>query len=89
MRFLQLAVSTSVFSLVAAQSVVSKTLCAGKNYTYNELAGYGFVSGNARDKTGDVIGGIGSSIALDKSQWKKLKDGSYTGILYTLPDRGW
>jgi hypothetical protein len=41
------------------------------------------------DKFGDTLGGWGSAIALDRAQWKKLPDGSFTGILYALPDRGW
>lgn len=72
-----------------AASVVNQTSCDRKQYSYESLAGYGFIPSNARDKTGDTIGGIGSSAAIDRSSWKKSKDGSYTGILYALPDRGW
>lgn len=68
---------------------VNQTTCNGKNYIYQQLAGYGFIPSNARDEYGDTIGGIGSSIALDKTAWKKLKNGSYTGIVWALPDRGW
>ncbi|CAF9921435.1 MAG: hypothetical protein HETSPECPRED_004542 [Heterodermia speciosa] len=70
-------------------SVVNQTTCDGKHFTYEALAGYGFIPSNARDKYGDTIGGIGSSIALDRASWKKTKSGSYTGILWALPDRGW
>jgi len=73
----------------AAVAFVNQTTCNGKQYTYQELAGYGLVSGNARDEFGDTLGGIGSSLALDRSQWKKLPNGSYTGVLWGLPDRGW
>ncbi|KAF2803793.1 uncharacterized protein BDZ99DRAFT_426605 [Mytilinidion resinicola] len=74
--------------------VVAQTTCNGKKYTYKELAGYGFLPSDSRDKTGDTIGGIGSSIALDLSSWKKIngshgKGDTYEGILYALPDRGW
>jgi hypothetical protein len=70
---------------------VNKTLCNGKTYTYEELAGWGLFASDARDKFGDTIGGIGSAIALDKSSWKRTKGDSeaYEGILYGLPDRGW
>lgn len=71
------------------KSVVNQTVCDNKKYIYRALAGYGLVPTDARDKFGDTIGGIGSSIALDRTSWKKLKNGSYTGILWTLPDRGW
>jgi hypothetical protein len=74
---------------VAAGSFVNTTLCNSNNYTYQALAGYGLIPSAARDKFGDTIGGIGSSIALDKTQWKKLSNGSYCGVLWALPDRGW
>ena len=72
---------------VAATSVNS-TDCNGKTYVYQEFAGYGYIPSNARDKYGDTIGGIGSSIAIDKSSWQR-KGSSYEGTLYVLPDRGW
>ena len=70
-------------------SVVNQTNCNGRTYTYEGLAGYGFVASNARDKFGDTLGGYGSAIALDKNAWKKMGNGKYNGILYAVPDRGW
>lgn len=87
MRFIRLVLTASAVNLAVAQ--VANTLCAGKNYTYQELAGYGFVPNNARDQFGDTLGGFGSGIAMDRSKWKKNNDGSYTGVLYAVPDRGW
>ena len=72
-----------------ADDFVNQTTCNGAQYTYESLAGYGLIPSNARDKFGDTIGGIGSSIVLDRKSWKKSKSGSYTGILYAIPDRGW
>ena len=69
--------------------VVNQTTCDGKHFNYQELAGYGFVASDARDKFGDTLGGYGSSIAIDLKSWKKTKIGTYTGTLYALPDRGW
>jgi len=69
--------------------IVNQTTCDGKQYSYQSLAGYGFISSNARDKFGDTIGGIGSSAAIDRRSWKRLNNGSYTGVLYAIPDRGW
>lgn len=70
---------------------VNETTCNGKKYIYEELAGWGTLPSNARDKYGDTIGGIGSAIALDKKSWKKKlgKKEAYEGILWGLPDRGW
>ncbi|KAF2230238.1 hypothetical protein EV356DRAFT_454334 [Viridothelium virens] len=79
----------SLSSAASASSFVNQTTCSGKTYTYQQLAGYGFIPSDARDKFGDTIGGIGSSIALDRSSWRKTNASSYTGTLWTLPDRGW
>jgi hypothetical protein len=87
MRFFPLALAASTVNLAVAQ--VSTALCSGKKYTYEGLAGYGFVPNDGRDKYGDTLGGFGSAIALDRSKWEKNKDGSYKGVLYALPDRGW
>ena len=87
------AVPLALASVVAAApqskraSAVNTRTCNGKTYVYEELAGYGFLPSNSRDKYGDTLGGIGSSAAIDKTSWKKNGAG-YTGTLYALPDRG-
>ena len=99
--FFALAASYAAFTSAAPQSpdlsaqsstpttVVNQTTCDGKTFTYQQLAGYGFVASNATDKFGDTLGGYGSAIALDKSAWKKTGSGTYSGVLYAIPDRGW
>ncbi|KAI1326559.1 esterase-like activity of phytase-domain-containing protein [Xylariaceae sp. FL0255] len=76
-------------SLSRQVNAVNSTTCNSANYVYEELAGYGFVLGNATDKFGDTLGGIGSATYIDPSSWKKNCNGSYSGILWGLPDRGW
>lgn len=97
MRFSSSVLASSLFGSIAVasphsspkpSSVVNQTTCDGKQYTYESFAGYGFVPSNARDKFGDNLGGLGSSIALDHKTWRKYGK-SYKGILWTLPDRGW
>ncbi|TLD23431.1 outer membrane autotransporter [Venturia nashicola] len=85
--FSSLSFAAPTFTSSAAP--VAQTDCNGQ-YTYKELAGYGFLRGDSRDKFGDTNGGIGSSAAIDKRSWvfDKLR-GRYTGLLYALPDRGW
>jgi hypothetical protein len=63
----QLWVVLSTSASAETTAAVNSTTCNGQSYVYNELAGYGFIPGNARDKLGDTIGGIGSSIAIDKA----------------------
>ena len=74
--------------LAAAVPAVNTTTCGGGTYIYEQLAGYGFLPSDFRDKTGETLGGIGSSIAIDRLSWVKIGK-SYTGLLYALPDRGW
>jgi len=83
------AIPTSNDNPPKTASVVNETTCDGKQYSYQSLAGYGFIPSNARDKFGDTIGGIGSSAAIDRNSWRNTDNGSYTGVLYALPDRGW
>lgn len=73
-----------------APAAVNTTTCNGQFYAYTQLAGYGALSGNARDKFGDTVGGIGSAIALQPGSWAVSDDGAvYTGVLWGMPDRGW
>ncbi|KAH9213376.1 esterase-like activity of phytase-domain-containing protein [Leptodontidium sp. 2 PMI_412] len=86
MFLLRAGIAVSLVSTTLA--FVNQTTCNGRTYTYEELAGYGTVPSNARDEFGDTLN-FGSALALDRSQWKKLSNGSYTGVLWGLPDRGW
>ena len=81
--------NNEILPRTASQSIVSQTKCSNKKYVYRGLAGYGFLPPDFRDKFGDTLGGIGSSIALDRKAWKKKRSGSYEGVIWTLPDRGW
>ena len=83
------AASTSTPSFSAALPTSSQTTCNGKTYTYNELAGYGFIPSRFRDKYGDTMGGFGSAIAIDQASWTKTGVNTYTGTLWAIPDRGW
>lgn len=83
------AISVAATTIPIPTVFVNQTTCNSKTYTYTELAGYGFVPSDARDLYGDTLGGIGSAMALDRKAWKKHNNGSYTGLLYGLPDRGW
>lgn len=61
----------------------------GDTFINHGLVGAGVVASNARDQFGDTMGGWGSGIAVDQSSWKKNSDGTYSGVLYGQPDRGW
>ncbi|PIB92886.1 esterase-like activity of phytase family protein [Caulobacter sp. FWC2] len=57
----------------------------GKTYVNHGLVAVGWLPAATRDFNGESLGSF-SSMAL--SNWKKAADGSYTGTLRTLPDRG-
>ncbi|PCG97039.1 Hypothetical protein PENO1_065180 [Penicillium occitanis (nom. inval.)] len=83
-----LAAASNVNAAPATKSsAVNTTVCNGQTYVYEELAGYGYLPSDFRDRFGDSVS-LGSSIALDKSTWSQ-KGNVYEGIIYALPDRGW
>ncbi|KAJ5110377.1 hypothetical protein N7532_000912 [Penicillium argentinense] len=68
---------------------ISQTTCSGQRYDYYGLAAYGTVPSNATDRYGDTLGGFGSAVFFDQSSWNKGQDGSYHGMIWAMPDRGW
>ncbi|GES57505.1 peptidase M35 deuterolysin [Aspergillus terreus] len=76
-------------ALPNASTIVNQTTCGGHTYAYAGLEGYGYLPSNAVDKYGDTLGGIGSSAAIDQTSWRRTGPGSYSGIVWCLPDRGW
>ncbi|KAJ5949919.1 hypothetical protein N7454_001503 [Penicillium verhagenii] len=79
--------SNKVGRIIAAP--ISQATCSGQHYDYNGLAAYGSVPSNATDQYGDTLSGFGSAVFLNQSSWSKDQDGSYNGIIWALPDRGW
>jgi hypothetical protein len=59
----------------------------GQTFINHGLVGVGRLSAATRDFNGETLGSF-SSMALDQKSWRRLKDGSYTGTFWTLPDRG-
>ena len=53
------------------------------------LVAFGLIPSNAKDSTGDTIGGIGSAIAIKPGTWSPQSDGSFKGSLIVHPDRGY
>jgi hypothetical protein len=53
------------------------------------IVAFGLIPNNAKDSTGDTIGGIGSAIALKLGSWNPHSDGTFTGTLIVQPDRGY
>jgi hypothetical protein len=66
MPILKLVSFAALLAIASAQTFVNQTTCNGKTYTYQELAGYGFVPSNARDEFGDTLGTVFSLYFLPK-----------------------
>jgi hypothetical protein len=83
----------SLFSFACAGKIcippIADVTIKGDEYKYLSLVGKGAFPSDGRDKYGDTAGGWGSAIAADLKTWKKRNDGSYEGIVYAVPDRGW
>ena len=79
------AATLSAGAAAAQQSVVFE----GSTFVNRGPVGVARVPSDARDQFGDTLGGFGSAMAMDLNSWKKNRDGSYTGTLLMVPDRGW
>jgi hypothetical protein len=66
----------------------SSVTFGGLTYVNKGLVGVGNFSASALDSRGDTLGSF-SSFKIDTNTWRKNADGSYSGTLYTLPDRGY
>src|SRR6201999_862354 len=69
----------------AQQSLVFE----GATFVNKGLVGVARVPSDARDQFGDTLGGFGSAMAMEPGSWHKNRDGSYSGTLFMVPDRGW
>ena len=74
----------SVATLPVAAQTVS---LGGTTIAQKGLVGVGRISASDRDKFGETFGSH-SGLAIDLRTWRKSVDGSYSGTLYSLPDRG-
>lgn len=59
----------------------------GKTFSNKGIVGAGRLSANTLDFRGETLGSF-SGMALDLKTWRRNADGSYSGSIFTLPDRG-
>ena len=71
-----------------APTVSSTVSFGGQNFVNQGLVGVGVFATNVIDARGDTFGSF-SSFKVDHNTWRKNANGSYSGTLYTLPDRGY
>ena len=59
----------------------------GRTYVDHGLVAAGRLPADTVDFLGDTLGSF-SSFAVASGSWRRRDDGSYEGVLWTLPDRG-
>jgi hypothetical protein len=84
------AASAAIIMLLTAGGASAQSVkFEGDTFVNQGLVGVARVPSNAVDQFGDTMGGIGSAMAMDLQRWRQGRDGSYSGTLYMLPDKGW
>ncbi|CAN7591650.1 esterase-like activity of phytase family protein [Phenylobacterium sp. LjRoot225] len=73
----------NVTTAAGAQSVT----LGGATFVNQGLVGVGRLSATTRDFAGETLGSF-SAMSVDASSWRRNADGSYSGKIWTLPDRG-
>ena len=88
--------SKHIYALAALMLLVTSGGASSQSVTFEGatfvnkgLVGVTRIPATALDEFGETLGGLGSGMAMDLKKWKKRNDGTYTGKLYMLPDRGW
>lgn len=84
-----------IFRRVSLVLIAASTLQAQQTATLNSqiyvnqgLVGVGRIPAATRDIFGETFGSF-SGFALDRASWARNSNGSYTGTLYAVPDRGY
>lgn len=73
-------------NVTTAGGATSVTL-NGTTFTNQGIQGAGRLDANTKDFRGETLGSF-SGMALDLNSWRRNADGSYSGGMVTLPDRG-
>lgn len=82
-----LAAAGSSAPALVAQPVNSVAL-NGAVYVNHGLVGVGRIPAATRDKFGETFGSF-SAFTFQPGSWQRQPDGSYTGVLFGQPDRGY
>jgi hypothetical protein len=77
------------FAGAGAATAQQSVTFEGATFVNQGLVGVTRVPSDARDQFGDTLGGFGSAMAMQPGSWRKNRDGSYSGTLFMVPDRGW
>ncbi len=76
--------AATAFHSTLAQSVT----LGGLTFAQKGLVGVGRIDADKHDKQNETFGSL-SGLVVDARTWQRNASGSYTGTLYTQPDRGY
>ncbi|MDE1993661.1 MAG: esterase-like activity of phytase family protein, partial [Rhizobiaceae bacterium] len=85
---LSAALATFVFAAPVAAFADNSVTVGGVTLVNKGRVAIGRIPANQRDKFGETFGS-GSGMSVDTKSWTRNADGSYSGSLWLLPDRGY
>ena len=88
LRLLSAALATFVFAAPVAALADTSVAVQGVALVNKGRVAIGRLPANLRDKFGETFGS-GSGMSIDTKSWIRNADGTYTGSLWLLPDRGY
>jgi hypothetical protein len=88
LRILNVAGSLSISAAALIAQPAPAVSLNGETFVNQGLVGVGRLPANRRDKFGETFGSF-SAMCLQSGTWKRHDDGSYSGVLFTQPDRGY
>jgi hypothetical protein len=81
-------ISLLLITGVALATAARSATLDGHSYVNHGLVGVGRIPAATKDKFGETFGSF-SAFAFEPGSWRRNPDGSYSGTLYTQPDRGY
>ena len=78
----------ALVAVIAPPTRAQNVNFGGATFSNKGLVGVGRVSADKKDKLGETFGSL-SGLALDLRSWQRTAGGTYSGTLYTQPDRGY
>jgi len=78
-----------MLAVPAGQALAQNLTFEGSTFVNKGLVGVARVPSDAKDAFRETLGGFGSAMAFVPGTWRQDRDGTYSGQLWMVPDRGW
>src|ERR1700754_2964311 len=91
-RHLRAVVSAAALGIMlaapAGHALAQNVKFEGSTFVNKGLVGVARVPSDAKDAFRETLGGFGSAMGFVPGTWRENRDGTYTGQLTIVPDRG-